>query len=125
MVGVEKRARRVARLIKEGVTDENRGEVAAALGKHREAIEGIRSSRRPTATGRSAASARETDGVRYAGTLYRSIFSAALAAAKDLGLKKKTQNGYVFQGIVKSEFHDDQDLDVGRQIAAVVRGARR
>lgn len=43
----------------------------------------------------------EADGVRYGGTLFRSISSAALAAARDLGLKNKTQNGYVFWGIVK------------------------
>ena len=43
----------------------------------------------------------EQGGVRYAGTLYGSISSAALAAANDLGLKNKTQNGFIFWGIVK------------------------
>lgn len=43
----------------------------------------------------------EEGGIRYAGTLYRSISSAALAAAKDLGLQNKTENGYVFWGLVK------------------------
>jgi hypothetical protein len=43
----------------------------------------------------------EEGGIRYAGTLYRSISSAALAAAKDLGLRNKSENGYVFWGLVK------------------------
>ena len=43
----------------------------------------------------------EGEGIRYAGTLYRSISSAALAAAKDLGLRNKSENGYVFWGLVK------------------------
>ena len=43
----------------------------------------------------------EKEGIRYGGTLYRSISSAALVAARDLGLKNKTQNGYVFWGLVK------------------------
>ena len=43
----------------------------------------------------------EKEGVRYAGTIYRSISSAALAAAKDLGLRNKSENGYVFWGLVK------------------------
>ncbi len=43
----------------------------------------------------------EEAGIRYAGTLYSSISSAALAAAKDLGLKNKTQNGYIFWGLAK------------------------
>ena len=43
----------------------------------------------------------EEDGIRYAGTLYRSISSAALAAARDLGLRNKSENGYVFWGLVK------------------------
>ena len=43
----------------------------------------------------------EEDGIHYAGTTYRSISSAALAAAKDLGLKNKTQNGFVFWGLSK------------------------
>jgi hypothetical protein len=41
----------------------------------------------------------EKEGIRYVGTLYRSISSAALAAAGDLGLKNKTQNGFVFWGL--------------------------
>src|SRR5262249_7360062 len=43
----------------------------------------------------------EADGIRYAGKLYRSLSSAALAAAKDLGLTNKTQNGFIFWGITK------------------------
>ena len=33
--------------------------------------------------------------------LYASISAAALAAAKNLGLKNKTQNGYIFWGLAK------------------------
>jgi len=43
----------------------------------------------------------EKEGVRYSGTIYRSISSAALAAARDLGLRNKSENGYVFWGLVK------------------------
>ena len=42
----------------------------------------------------------EENGVRYAGTSYRSLSAAASAAAKDLGVKG-AQNGYVFWGLVK------------------------
>jgi hypothetical protein len=42
----------------------------------------------------------EEDGVRYAGTVYRSLSAAAGAAAKDLGIKG-AQNGYVFWSLVK------------------------
>jgi hypothetical protein len=41
------------------------------------------------------------DGILYAGTTYRSISAAALAAAKDLGLTNTTQNGFVFWGLTK------------------------
>jgi hypothetical protein len=43
----------------------------------------------------------EEGGIRYAGTLCRSISAAAMAAAKDLGLSNKTQNGFTFWGITK------------------------
>ena len=43
----------------------------------------------------------EEAGVRYAGKVYPSLSGAAMAAAKDLGLKNKTQNGYIFWGLVK------------------------
>lgn len=43
----------------------------------------------------------EAQGVRYGGNLYRSISAAALAAARDLGLRNRSQNGYVFWGLVK------------------------
>lgn len=43
----------------------------------------------------------EEGGVRYAGKMYRSLSSAAVAAAKDLGLNNKTQNGFIFWGITK------------------------
>ena len=41
------------------------------------------------------------DGIHYAGQTYRSLSGAAMAAAKDLGLANKTQNGYAFWGITK------------------------
>jgi hypothetical protein len=43
----------------------------------------------------------EEGGIRYAGKVYRSLSSAAMAAAKDLGLNNKTQNGFTFWGISK------------------------
>ena len=41
------------------------------------------------------------DGIHYAGKVFRSLSGAAMAAAKDLGLTNKTQNGWVFWGITK------------------------
>jgi hypothetical protein len=43
----------------------------------------------------------EDGGVRYNGQLYKSLSGAAMAAAKDLGLSNKTQNGFAFWGITK------------------------
>jgi hypothetical protein len=43
----------------------------------------------------------ETDGIRYAGKVFKSLSAAAMAAAKDLGLTNKTQNGFVFWGLSK------------------------
>ncbi len=43
----------------------------------------------------------EEGGIRYAGKVYRSLSSAAMAAAKDLGLTNKTQNGFTFWGLSK------------------------
>ena len=43
----------------------------------------------------------EADGIRYAGTLHRSLSGAAMAAARNLGLTNKTQNGWVFWGVTK------------------------
>jgi hypothetical protein len=43
----------------------------------------------------------EADGIRYAGKIYKSLSAAAMAAAKDLGLTNKTQNGFVFWGLSK------------------------
>jgi hypothetical protein len=40
----------------------------------------------------------EEGGFRYAGELYRSLSAAAMAAAKDLGLANKTQNGWSYWG---------------------------
>jgi hypothetical protein len=44
----------------------------------------------------------EAGGIRYKDTLYRSLSAAAMAAAKDLGLTNKTQNGWVFWGVTKA-----------------------
>ena len=41
------------------------------------------------------------DGFKYAGKVYASISSAAMAAMKKLGLKSKAVNGYVWWGIAK------------------------
>jgi hypothetical protein len=43
----------------------------------------------------------EEGGIRYADKVYRSLSSAAMAAAKDLGLTNKTQNGFTFWGLSK------------------------
>jgi hypothetical protein len=43
----------------------------------------------------------EDGGIRYAATVYRSLSAAAMAAAKDLGLTNKTQNGWTFWGLTK------------------------
>jgi hypothetical protein len=43
----------------------------------------------------------EEDGIRYKGTLYKSLSAAAMAAAKDLGIRGATQNGFTFWGLSK------------------------
>jgi hypothetical protein len=43
----------------------------------------------------------EEGGVRYSGKMYTSLSGAAMAAARDLGLKNTTQNGFIFWGLVK------------------------
>lgn len=43
----------------------------------------------------------EEDGVHYAGKVYRSLSTAAIAAAQDMGLKSKTQNGFLFWQLAK------------------------
>jgi len=43
----------------------------------------------------------EEGGIRYSGKVYTSLSGAAMAAAKDLDLKNKTQNGYIFWGLIK------------------------
>ena len=43
----------------------------------------------------------EEGGIRYKGNLYRSLSAAAMAAAMDLELTNKTQNGYTFWGLSK------------------------
>lgn len=40
-------------------------------------------------------------GIRYRGRVFGSLSGAAMAAAKDLGLENKTQNGYTFWGLTK------------------------
>lgn len=41
-------------------------------------------------------------GVRYGGTVYRSLSSAAIAAAADLGLASRAANGWAFWGLSKT-----------------------
>jgi hypothetical protein len=43
----------------------------------------------------------EEGGIHYEGRVFTSLSGAAMAAAKDLGLKNKTQNGYIFWGLSK------------------------
>ena len=43
----------------------------------------------------------EEDGIRFKGTLYRSLSAAAMAASKDLGLGGQAQNGFLFWGLVR------------------------
>jgi hypothetical protein len=43
----------------------------------------------------------EEGGIRYSGKVYTSLSGAAMAAAKDLDLKNKTQNGYIFWGLIR------------------------
>ena len=43
----------------------------------------------------------EDGGIRYRGALYRSLSAAAMAAAANLELTNKTQNGYTFWGLSK------------------------
>jgi hypothetical protein len=43
----------------------------------------------------------EEGGIRYSGKAYTSLSGAAMAAAKDLNLKNKTQNGFIFWGLIK------------------------
>jgi hypothetical protein len=40
-------------------------------------------------------------GIRYKGRVFRSLSGAAMAAATDLGLTNKTQNGFTFWGLTK------------------------
>ena len=40
-------------------------------------------------------------GIRFKGRVFRSLSGAAMAAATDLGLKNKTQNGFTFWGLSK------------------------
>ena len=41
------------------------------------------------------------DGIKYKGQLFGSLSGAAMAAAKDLNLTNKTQNGFTFWGLTK------------------------
>jgi hypothetical protein len=47
-------------------------------------------------------------GVEYSGTLCKSLSAAAIAAAKDLGLKSTTQDGYAFWQLKKAA-HREKD----------------
>ena len=53
----------------------------------------------------------EEDGVRYDGKLHRSLSAAAMAAAKDLGIGGRTQNGYTFFGLSKPPRHAADPLE--------------
>ncbi len=52
----------------------------------------------------------EDDGIHYCGKIYRSLSAAAMAAAKDLGLANKTQNGWNFWGLTKPARHAGDPL---------------
>jgi len=43
----------------------------------------------------------DAGGIRYKGTLFKSLSAAAMAAAKDLGIGGATQNGFTFWGLSK------------------------
>ena len=43
----------------------------------------------------------EKGGIRYEGRVFTSLSGAAMAAAKDLGLRNKSQNGYIYWGLIK------------------------
>ncbi len=53
----------------------------------------------------------EAGGIRYVGNVYRSLSSAAMAAAKDLGLNNKTQNGFTFWGLSKPPRRSSDPLE--------------
>jgi hypothetical protein len=48
----------------------------------------------------------EAEGIRYQGTLYRSLSAAAMAASKDMGLGGRAQNGFLFWGIIRQPARD-------------------
>lgn len=52
----------------------------------------------------------ENESVRYNGTQYRSLSAAAMAAAKDLGLGGRAQNGFTFWGLSKPTRKDADPL---------------
>jgi hypothetical protein len=53
----------------------------------------------------------EEDGIRYEGKLYKSLSAAAMAAAKDLDLGGKTQNGFTFWSLSKPSRHAADPLE--------------
>jgi len=61
----------------------------------------------------------EQDGIRYQGTLYRSLSAAAMAASKDMGLGGRAQNGFLFWGLIK------QPVREGDPVAALERAWER
>ena len=54
----------------------------------------------------------EEGGIHYAGKMFRSLSSAAMAAAKDLGMNNKTQNGFTFWGLSKPPRRSSDPLEV-------------
>ncbi len=57
----------------------------------------------------------KADGIFYAGKTYKSLSAAAVAAAKDLKLGGKTQNGFTFWGLSKPPWKPADALEaVGR-----------
>ena len=52
----------------------------------------------------------EQDGIRYQGTLYRSLSAAAMAASKDMGLSGRAHNGYLFWGLIKQRSREKDPI---------------
>lgn len=64
----------------------------------------------------------EDGGIRYDDTVYRSLSAAAMAAAGDLGLKNKTQNGFTFWGLTKPPTRSADPVDALERAWARYRG---
>jgi hypothetical protein len=61
----------------------------------------------------------EVEGIRYGGKLYKSLSSAAMAAAKDLALSHSAANGFTFWGLSKPP------RPAGQPLAALERAWER